>query len=171
MRLARFAAFLLLSAGISMPALAETTPTTFVSEGLGVATLPASKSLWLTPPLRQRLATILQHPVNAPRLSYWQRGARTAWIFNEIGKEQPITIGIIVNGQRLERVDILAYRESRGDEVKYPAFRRQFLQATLDGNDQLSQDIQGISGATLSVWAVTRATRAALVAAEQVKAE
>ena len=50
-------------------------------------------------------------------MRYWQSGSRTAWVLDEIGKEQPITTGIIVENGKILSVDVLAYRESRGAEV------------------------------------------------------
>lgn len=155
-----------LTALAAAPARAAMSVPDYLAESFAGQPAPVARSLWLTPPVRARLEAILGHPVRAPRLPYWQSGGRTTWILNEIGKEQPITIGVVIERSRVQRVDILEYRESRGDEVRYPAFLRQFSQAALRASDRLDQDIQGISGATLSVWAVTRATRAALVGAE-----
>ena len=88
-------------------------------------------------------------------------GNKTAWVINEIGKEQPITIGVVVDGGKVDFVDILTYRESRGYEVRHDFFTRQFKGAALKG-DKLTNRIDGISGATLSVWAVTNVSEWAL---------
>ena len=82
---------------------------------------------------------------------------------DEIGKEQPITVGIVINKSKVSKVEILAFRESRGWEVKYPFFLKQFLGATLKGNNQLDKNIDGITGATLSVRAVRKLSRIALL--------
>lgn len=166
MRHARPALAFCLASLLTGAAQAAMTLPDYLAEVFPNQVVPASKSLWLTPPVRIRMEEILGHPIRMPRLPYWQSGTRTVWVMNEIGKEQPITIGVVIETHRIRRVDILEYRESRGDEVRYPAFRRQFTQARLIGKDRLDKDIQGISGATLSVWAVTRVTRAALAGAE-----
>lgn len=108
------------------------------------------------------MAKILNHEYQGLRVRYWSRDDRTAWIFNEIGKELPITIGVVVEANKVVQIDILAFRESRGGEVRYPFFTKQFRGLSLTASHRLSDTIDGISGATLSVWAVTRATRAAL---------
>ena len=46
-------------------------------------------------------------------------------------------------------------------EIKYPAFTRQFIGASLRGYD-LDRSIDGVSGATLSVWAMTAVAKLAL---------
>jgi hypothetical protein len=98
----------------------------------------------------------------ALRLRYWQEGERTAWILEDIGKDKPITLGITVAGQQIERVDVLAFRESRGWEIRYPFFTSQFSGLTLAEDGYLSEPIDGITGATLSVRAVERVARLAL---------
>ena len=94
-------------------------------------------------------------------MRYWQSGDRSVWILNEIGKEQPITFGVVIQAGKIERVKVLAFRESRGGEIRHPAFTQQFKDATLVGK-ALDRHIDGVSGATLSVWAMTAVTRLAL---------
>lgn len=119
--------------------------------------------LWLSPETRNRLAGILGHPFAGLRVRYWQSGDRTAWVLDETGKEQPITAGFVVKKSRIESVDILGYRESRGGEVQQGFFTRQFKESGLGADDRLDRSIDGITGATLSVSAVTRMARCALV--------
>jgi len=83
-------------------------------------------------------------------------------MLDEIGKEYPITAGFVVSDNHIERAQVLIYRESRGDEIHLPAFLRQFIGSGLDG-ERLSNKIDGITGATLSVNAMQRMARAALV--------
>lgn len=121
------------------------------------------KILWLNQSLKKRAETILDHPYQGLRVRYWQSGQRTAWILDEIGKEQPITTAIIVENGKILSVDVLAYRESRGAEVQQSFFTRQFQGVTLTSNDKLSKKIDGITGATLSVWALQKVARLALM--------
>lgn len=120
------------------------------------------KAMWLDEAIKQQLTSILNHEYSGLRVRYWQSGQRTAWVFNEIGKEMPITIGVVVDQDKVAQVEILAFRESRGGEVRYPFFRDQFQGLSLADNGRLSKTIDGVSGATLSVRAVTRVTRVAL---------
>ena len=57
---------------------------------------------------------------------------------------------------------MLTYRENRGGEVATPAFTDQFSHAMLADNGELDVHIDGISGATLSVQALTRLANMAL---------
>lgn len=126
------------------------------------APVPASAMLWLTPPVKQRAAAILGHDYPGLRVKHWRQGPRTAWVLDHIGKEQPITMGVVVENGQILNIEVLAYRESRGGEIRHGFFRRQFDRATLKTGDRLDRDIDGITGATLSVKAMTRVARLAL---------
>ncbi|MDY6943311.1 MAG: FMN-binding protein [Pseudomonadota bacterium] len=145
---------------------AETTyqsPEQFVDEAFD-GFEPAPEVLWVTDALRDQAGSVLGHQVPFLRTRYWQDGNRTAWILDEIGKEQPITVGIVVEDARIERVRVLVYRESRGGEVRHAYFTRQFKGAALVQDDfALDRTIDGISGATLSSRALTRVSRLALL--------
>ena len=83
-----------------------------------------------------------------------------ARVGNVKGKDQPITWLVAVDpALRLRDVDILVYREPYGGEVAYEAWRRQFRGKGPDAPLAVGRDIQGISGATISVNAVTLAVR------------
>lgn len=123
---------------------------------------PAPKAVWLTAELREDVAGILGHPPATMRLRYWKQGERTAWIVEEIGKEKPITTGIVVTAGRIETVKVLIFRESRGWEVRHGFFTDQFREAGLEPDGELDRTIDSISGATLSVSAVTRLARMVL---------
>jgi hypothetical protein len=97
------------------------------------------------------------------RVRYWARGARSAWILNEVGKEKPITVGIVIEAGKISRLKVLAFRESRGDEVRHDFFTRQYQDRRLQEDLQLDRAIDGITGATLSVRALNRLARLALL--------
>lgn len=123
--------------------------------------VPKSKVIWVKGDLRQTITEILGHKYSGLRIRYWQREGRSAWVLNEIGKEQPITFGIVIEASQIAQVKVLAFRESRGGEIRHPAFTQQFKDARLLGQE-LDRHIDGVSGATLSVWAMTAVTRLAL---------
>jgi len=123
---------------------------------------PHMQTLWLTDETRAAAKAAVGWAPVALRLRYWQEGSSTAWILEDIGKDKPITLGIAVSGQRIARVDVLAFRESRGWEIRYPFFTEQFSGLTLAADGYLSDHIDGITGATLSVRAVERVARLAL---------
>ena len=85
---------------------------------------PKPDVLWLNKELKQQIADILDHKYKGLRVRYWSQQAtgRTAWILEEIGKEKPITTGIVINDGKIERVKVLVFRESRGWEVRHDFF-------------------------------------------------
>jgi hypothetical protein len=123
--------------------------------------MPKSKVVWIKSDLRPAIADILGHEYAGLRVRYWQQAERTAWILEEIGKESPITFGIVIAKGKVELVKVLAYRESRGGEIQQRAFTRQFTDAKLS-EQKLDRHIDGISGATLSVRAMTSVVTLAL---------
>lgn len=122
---------------------------------------------WLSEVDRENLEAILLRKPSSLRVPYWRAGERSAWVFEEIGKTEPITIGIVVETDKVVAVHILAFRESRGWEVKYPFFRDQFNGVSLQESLQFSTNIDGITGATLSVNAVKKVTAMALYLHQQ----
>jgi hypothetical protein len=128
--------------------------------------------LWFNKPVKQNLKKIFGHQYPGMRISYWsnnENSRQTAWILNEIGKVKPITFGVLVNSQRIESIDVLVFRESRGWEIKQSFFTDQFLGASLTDQVRLNQHVDSISGATLSVIAMKKVARAALYLSEQVE--
>ncbi len=123
---------------------------------------PAPAELWLDNTKQAQLTPIFGHNYPAARVKYWKSDDRVVWILQEIGKEFPITAGFIVKDGAIDAARLLIYRETRGDEIRNPGFLRQFSGERLkDG--ELSEAVDGISGATLSVSAMKRMARAALV--------
>jgi len=136
------------------------TPNEFIAQAFG-GHAPDAQALWIKPGLRGELTEVLGHNPGL-RVRYWGRGTRTVWVLDEIGKDFPITAGIVVNDGAIEDIRVLVFRESRGWEIKYRFFTRQFLNARLD-HRHLTRKIDGITGATLSVRAMKRMARAALL--------
>ena len=123
--------------------------------------VPQSDVVWLKGEVRECVTEILGHSYAGLRIRYWHNNDRSAWILEEIGKEEPITFGVVIHQNKVEQVKVLAYRESRGWEVRHPAFTRQFNDAKLENNG-LDRNIDGITGATLSVRAMTAVVTLAL---------
>ena len=142
-------------------------PEEFINEVFAGAP-PAPGALWLTKALREPVEQIMGHALGALRVRYWSDRQRSAWILEEVGKEQPITTGIVVNQGAIERIKVLIFRESRGWEVRHDFFTDQFTDATLTDEHRLDRTIDGISGATLSVRALTKLAQLALFLSEQV---
>ena len=143
----------------------------FLALAFGTGEPPAADTFWITAEHRAPLERLIGHRFPALRVRYWRDGDRTAWILEEIGKEEPITIGVVVENGAIRDVRILEFREVRGWEVRYPFFTDQFQDASLTGEGELDRHIDGITGATLSVGAVKRMARAALYLHAQVVGE
>ncbi len=126
-------------------------------------TLPPPQALFLAADVRARVERVLGHRTPLLRVRYWRRASRTVWILDEIGKEQPITTGVQIDNGRINQVRVLKYRESRGAEVQRASFTAQFRDARLSDEDMLDRRIDGITGATMSVRALTRQARVALI--------
>lgn len=136
-------------------------PDKFVEEAVGA---PGRKPevLWLTKDRAARAAAILGHAPAQLRQRFWRSEGKTVWVLEEIGKEEPITVGFVVEQGRVKSAKVLVYRESRGGEIRYPGFLKQYEGVGLTQDDRLDRGIDGISGATLSVRAMERMARLAL---------
>jgi hypothetical protein len=130
---------------------------------------PEQKLLWLDKELKASIKKILNRDYSGLRVRYWQKDSRTAWILEEIGKVKPITAGFLVEEGTLLEMQVLIYRESHGQEVQYSFFTNQFKGLQLDDKQKLDKGIDGISGATLSVNALTRLSLLALFLSKQVE--
>ena len=138
------------------------TPADFLAETFP-GTPPPPGFLWLRETLVDQVKVALGHDLPGLRVRYWLRDGRSAWVLEEIGKEKPITVGFVVAHGAIERMRVLIFRESRGYEVRHGAFTEQFEGARLEEDYRLDRSIDGISGATLSVDALTRLARTVLV--------
>jgi len=123
---------------------------------------PEPAILWLSGERKSAVREILGHDYAALRLRYWCQGERSAWILDEIGKDLPITVGIIIEKNYIKNLRVLTYRENRGGEVVTASFTDQFNNAAIEETNHLDVKIDGISGATLSVQALTRLATMAL---------
>lgn len=86
-----------------------------------------------------------------------------AQVRNVKGKDQPITFLVATDSAlQLRDIDILVYREAYGGEVAYEPWRRQFRGKGPADALKPDADIRGISGATISVHAVTAGVRKTL---------
>jgi hypothetical protein len=136
-------------------------PEEFLDEAFD-ANPPSPTVLWLKGDIKKNTKEILGHRYPGLRLRYWLKDNRTAWILEEIGKDKPITVGLVVKDNALESIRVLTFRESRGWEVRYPFFTDQFKGLMLTDDNKLNRHIDGISGATLSVRALKKLARLSL---------
>jgi hypothetical protein len=157
---------IVLAMTLSLPALVfpasvyETQPE-FLSRAFS-GSPPEPAVIWLSGERKSAVRQMLGHDYAALRLRFWCEDGRSAWVLEEIGKELPITVGIIVEQNTIRSLRVLTYRENRGGEVATAAFTDQFNDASHGDNNGLDVRIDGISGATLSVQALTRLAAVAL---------
>jgi hypothetical protein len=155
-----FGVILLVNSAATLAKGVYQTPEKFIQTALGE--LPKPKAVWLSKEDKATIADILQHPFNRLRLRYWQKEQQTVWVLDEIGKEKPITIGVHINKNKIVNLKVLTFRETRGWEVVHEFFTDQFKQASLTEDGQLTADVDGITGATLSVRALTKTAKLSL---------
>ena len=107
-----------------------------------------------------RVDTLLVDTVRVLRVSRADSLLGFAAVGNVLGKDQPITFLVAVDPtDRLKDVDILVYREPYGGEVAYEPWRRQFRGKSAGDSLRVGKEIRSISGATISVHAVTLGVR------------
>lgn len=143
-------------------------PEDFVKESFA-SSPPKSSVLWISKSLKPDIYKIMGHDLNSLRVRYWAKNGKTVWVLNEIGKAHPITVGLVVKQDKLQRLKVLIFRESRGWEVRHPFFTDQFKHMAITPKNKLERNIDGISGATLSVIALKKLARLALYFHQQVK--
>jgi len=91
-----------------------------------------------------------------------------AVIDDELGLHQPITFATRLSSRGMvERVEIMVYREPRGDEVRDARFRKQFEGKTAQDPMRLDRDIDAVSGATVSSASLAVGVRRAAVLVEE----
>ena len=91
-----------------------------------------------------------------------------AIVDDEQGLHQPITFATRLSPRGMvERVEIMVYREPRGDEVRDARFRKQFEGKTAQDPLRLNRDIDAVSGATVSSASMASGVRRAAVLVEE----
>ena len=91
-----------------------------------------------------------------------------AIVDDEKGLHQPITFATRLSPRGIvERVEIMVYREPRGDEVRDERFRKQFQGKTSQDPLRISRDIDALSGATVSSASLAVGVRRATVLVEE----
>ncbi len=131
------------------------------------------KTFVLDPSLRTRLAQRLGYAPARDRYTIFvaQTQGRVdgyAVIDDEVGLHQPITFATRLSSRGMvERVEIMVYREPRGDEVRDARFRKQFEGRTAQDPMRLDRDIDAVSGATISSASMAVGVRRAAVLVEE----
>tara|TARA_R110002167_G_scaffold59249_19_gene167650 strand:- start:1323 stop:1925 length:603 start_codon:yes stop_codon:yes gene_type:complete len=138
------------------------TPDVFLAEMFNNQ-VPAPTVLNLDAKAQSEISAVFNRPFPSQRVRYWKDANKTVWVFDDIGKEGyvPTTSGFAVSNGAIETARVLIYRESRGEQVAEPSFLNQLKGAKAAGN-KLSNKVDNITGATLSVQMMERMARTAL---------
>jgi electron transport complex protein RnfG len=95
-----------------------------------------------------------------------------AVIDDELGLHQPITFATRLTSRGVvDRVEIMVYREPRGDEVRDPRFRKQFEGKSAADPLRIDRDIDAVSGATVSSASLATGVRRAAILIEELGLE
>ncbi len=124
-----------------------------------------SEKKTLMPEDKARFEKEMGQPISKDTWNFYvaRTGSRVdgyAVIDNEVGKTEPITfLTAITPDGRIRAVEVLVYREPIGGEVKDQRFLKQYQGKTMADPVRTGQDINNISGATLSSRAISRGVK------------
>jgi len=86
-----------------------------------------------------------------------------AMILEERGKYRPITMMVRVTPDfTVKGVEVMVYREDRGEEVRYDRFLQQYREKGTGDAIRTHRDIMNVTGATISVHSMNDGVRRAL---------
>ncbi len=95
-----------------------------------------------------------------------------AIVHDEQGQHEPITFGIKLGPDgRVERTEVMVYREGHGEEIREARFRKQFVGRGPGEPLRFEHEIDAISGATISSKSATLAVERALAVLAVARAE
>lgn len=93
-----------------------------------------------------------------------------ALLDNVLGKELPITFLVIFNRDgSILKTEIVKYREPYGGAVQTENWTSQFTGKDINSGFKVGQDIDGISGATISVKSVTKGVKKLTLLYKEIK--
>ena len=85
-------------------------PADFINESFS-SKPPKSSVLWITKSLKPAIYKIMGHDLGVLRIRYWEKNGRTVWVLNEIGKEHPITVGLVVKHNKIQQYSISIFNK------------------------------------------------------------
>lgn len=138
------------------------TPAAFLAEAFG--TPPAPSVLAIDAAMQAQITAAFGRAYPQSQLRYWKANGRSAWILDDIGKKgyQITTSGFVVKDKSIDFARVLIYRESRGEQIAEASWLKKLTGRKLAGA-ALDQEVDNVSGATLSVKMMQRMAAAALV--------
>ena len=118
--------------------------------------------LTLDKQIKKKVENHVKQKFYRDKLYYWtisQADSTIAYAFldNVIGKSMPITFMVIVNiDGDIINANVIKYREAYGSEVGNKGWLQQFINFNNISTYNIDKDIDGISGATISVKSMSK---------------
>ena len=112
--------------------------------------------------IKNKVENIVKQRFYKDKLYYWTitEGDSTkayAFLDNVIGKSMPITFMVILNlDGEIANVNVIKYREAYGSEIGSKSWLQQFINFNNNSDYNIGKDIDGISGATISVKSISK---------------
>ena len=101
---------------------------------------------------------------------YTAKTGEVVLIDRVLGKHELITYAVALDKDRaVQQIEIMEYKESYGSQVRKPEWKKQFYGKKASAPLKLTEDIQNISGATLSCKHVTNGVRRILQTYELIR--
>ncbi|MBM4152083.1 MAG: FMN-binding protein [Kiritimatiellaceae bacterium] len=147
----------LLLAGVAR---AETESDKFVRSVFG--TVPEKQTLRLESETQAKIASMLGKRYSKKEVTYWEQNGRRIWVVDAQGKVSSIQTGFVVEQGQIAKSEVLVCKEDHGRQVRSARFLKQFTGLVINEKGQLNRRIDGLSGATISVYAVTGSAKLAL---------
>jgi len=120
-------------------------------------------AVWLTADRKSESAEVFGSALTQARFRYQYADGTRLWLLNEIGKDKPISYAVATKDGKISRIEVMVFRESRGDEIRLPQYTAQFQNLSLTEDGDLSAHVDGISGATYSVRSMKKVAKMALL--------
>lgn len=129
-----------------------------------------SADVTLTPEQRKVIAKASDVRVRNAELKVWKVEGGGWLILDEvIGKHEFITYAVGLTGDgAVKQIEVMDYRETYGGQIRDEKWRAQFIGKKHGAKVKLDDDIQNISGATLSSRHITEGVRRLLATYELV---
>ncbi len=131
------------------------------------------KTLDITPDIQSAIEERLGWAINEKQFLVHQafQGQTSmgfALVLDELGKYYPITFMTSITPDfKVNEVVVMVYREKIGASVRKKRFLNQFRHKNSKDPLVVDQDITGITGATVSSWALSAGVKKALVLTEE----
>ena len=126
----------------------------------------------INPDVKQRIEQRLGWEVNETDFTIYKgeknnQSTGYAIVLDELGKYYPITfLTHITPDFKVSDIVLMVYREKIGASVRKKRFLNQFKWKTSKDPLMVDNDIMGISGATMSSWAISAGVKKALIITE-----